>query len=263
MWATNLKVFLVVIGTVAVYTLLANAIPQVESAVPQELTLSAEASAEELVAAGEQIYAGAGGCTACHGLGTRAPNLLTDQGGTGLIGERCNQRDPALTCKEYLHQALVSPAEHVVEGFEAIMPDMSRTLSPGEVWALVAYLESLGGVVTVTPEDVQVLATTPAEAPGGIPTPPQSATLEPSEIIAANGCMACHKLGAEGGVIGPDLSTVGARLDVNEIRTAILDPNADISAGYEAFAGTMPATMGQTLSAAQLEALVRFLAEQR
>jgi hypothetical protein len=75
--------------------------------------------------------------------------------------------------------------------------------------------------------------------------------------------MACHKLGAEGGAIGPDLSTVGARLDVNEIRTAILDPNADISAGYEAFAGTMPATIGQTLSAAQLEALVRFLAEQR
>lgn len=262
MWATNLKVFLVVIGTVALYTLLANSIPQVESAVPQELTLSAEASAEELVAAGEQIYAGAGGCTACHGLGTRAPHLLADDAGTGLIGERCNQRNPALTCKEYLHESLVRPAEYVVEGYEPIMPDMSRTLSPAEVWALVAYLESLGGVVTVTPEDVQVLAQNPAEVPGGVPAPAASATLEPAEIIASGGCLACHKVGAEGGVIGPDLTGIGGRRSTDEIRRGILDPNAETTPGYEAFAGTMPVTFGQQFSAAQMEALVQYLAEQ-
>lgn len=263
MWATNLKVLLVVIGTVGFYTLLANSIPQVESAVPQELTLSAEASAEELVAAGEEIYAGAGGCTACHGLGTRAPNLLADAGGTGLIGERCNQRVAAMTCKEYLHASLVSPSAYVVEGYEPIMPDMSRTLSPAQIWALVAYLESLGGTVTVTPEDVQVVTTDPSEAVGGAPTPPANASLEPADIMAAGACLTCHKLGEQGGAIGPELTDVGGRLSADAIRTAILDPNAEISAGFEPFAGTMPVTFGQQFTAAQMEALVGYLAEQR
>ena len=263
MWATNLKVLLVVVGTVAFYTLLANAIPQVESAVPQELTLSAEASTEELVAAGEEIYAGAGGCTACHGLGTRAPHLLADEGGTGLIGERCNQRQPALTCKEYLHASLIAPAEFVVEGYQPIMPDMSRTLSPAQVWALVAYLESVGGTVTVTSEDVQVVAAVPAQAAGGAPVPAASSSLVPSDLLTAGGCLACHKVGTEGGAIGPDLTSVGARLSADQIRIAIMEPNADTTAGFEAFAGTMPATFGQQYSAAQMEALVRHLAEQR
>lgn len=263
MWATNLKVLLVVIGTVGFYTLLANSIPQVESAVPQELTLSAEASVEELVAAGEEIYTGSGGCTACHGLGTRAPNLLSDEGGTGLIGERCNQRQPAMTCKEYLHTSLVSPGDYVVQGYEPIMPDVSRTLSPAQVWALVAYLENIGGTVTVTPEDVQVVTADPAQAAGGPPAPAASASLVPEEILAVGACLTCHKLGAEGGAIGPDLTGIGGRRSEAEIRTAILEPNADTTAGYEAFAGTMPATFGQQFSAAQMEALVRHLAEQR
>ena len=81
---TNLKVVALVIGLLAFYTLLANAIPQVQSEVPQELSFTGSVSAEELVAAGDQLYQGAGGCTACHGLGTRAPNLLADEAGTGL-----------------------------------------------------------------------------------------------------------------------------------------------------------------------------------
>lgn len=266
MWLTNLKIALVVLGTVSAYTLLANSIPQVESAVPEELTLSAEASAEELVAAGAELYAGAGGCTACHGLGTRAPNLLTDQGGTGLIGERCNQRVPGVTCKEYLHQALIDPNGHVVEGFEPIMPDMRRTLSEAQIWALVAYLESVGGTVTVTPEDIRVAAPTPAQAAGGAPTaaaPAAGGSVDPVAILQANQCLACHKAGAEGGVIGPDLTRIGAQRDEAYIRRAILEPNAEITPGYEAVAGVMPATFGQQLSAAQLEALVKHLAALR
>ena len=37
MWGTNLRILGVVLGTIAAYTLLANAIPQVESEVPEEL----------------------------------------------------------------------------------------------------------------------------------------------------------------------------------------------------------------------------------
>jgi hypothetical protein len=40
-------------------------------------------------------------------------------------------------------------------------------------------------------------------------------------------------------------------------------PNADTARGYEKFASTMPTTFGTMLSAAQLEAIVQFLAGRR
>jgi mono/diheme cytochrome c family protein len=265
---TNLKVVLVVIVTVLAYTALANMIPQVESEVPQELSFSEEVTPDQLAAAGEDLYVGAGGCTACHGLGTRAPNLSTDEGGDGPIGERCESRRPELTCKEYLHASLIDPNAYVVEGYQPIMPDVRRTLSALQIWALVAYLETLGGEVTVTHEDLveaeeasggaSPLPTTEAGA-----TPATTATLDPRELLAANQCLTCHVLGDEGGPIGPPFDGIGARLDAAGIRRGILEPNADTAQGFEAMAGTMPATFGQQLTAGQLEVIVQFLAEQR
>ena len=46
MWATNLKVLGIVVGTLALYTLIANSIPQVQSEVPQTLTLGASVTPE-------------------------------------------------------------------------------------------------------------------------------------------------------------------------------------------------------------------------
>ena len=81
MLRTNLKILLTVFGTLAVYTAVANMIPQVQSEVPEETAIGADATPEQLVAIGQELYEGAGGCTACHGLGTRAPDLL------GVIGQ--------------------------------------------------------------------------------------------------------------------------------------------------------------------------------
>jgi len=269
---TNLKVAAVVVGMILLFTLLANAIPQVQSEVPQELSFSEQVTPEELAAAGEELFTGAGNCTACHGLGTRAPNLLSDEGGTGLIGERCNRRIAGVTCKEYLHQSLIEPNAYVVEGYQPIMPDVRRTLSELQAWALVAYLESMGGDVTVTHEDL-----TPAEAASGgpspVPTTPEggtppgagaaSTTSDPVEIMRGSGCLACHQLGDEGAPIGPPFDGMGARLSADGIRRGILEPAADIAEGYETMAGIMPATFGQQLTAAQLEAVVRYLSERR
>lgn len=262
MWGTNLKILGVVLGTIAVYTLLANAIPQVESEVPEELSFTGEVSAEQLIDAGQELYEGAGGCTACHGLGTRAPNLLTGDGASGPIGARCADRVSGEDCKTYLHRSLVDPHAYVVEGYQPIMPDMSRTLSEAQVWSMVAFLQSQGGEVTVTAEDFAAAASAEAApAPGGAATP--SATTDPQALLAELQCVACHKLGAEGQAVGPPFDDVGARLSADEIRTAILDPAATISPGYEQFAGVMPPNFGSRLTAAQLESLVDFLAEQR
>lgn len=265
MWRTNLQVGLVVLGTVGLYTYIANSIPQVQSDVPTELTFTSAVTAEELVAAGDELYHGAGGCTACHGLGTRAPHLLADEAGTGLIGERCATRVPGEDCKSYLHQSMVEPAAHVVTGYEPIMPDMSRTLSPAQIWSMIAYLQSQGGEVTVTAADIGAAAAPTAAGAEAAPASaaPATASLEPLEILRANLCVTCHVLGAEGSPIGPALDGVGGRLSTDQIRQAILDPRAQVTAGYEAFAALMPATFGSQLTAAQLEAIVTFLASQR
>ena len=85
MWMTNLKVLAVGVIVIGFYTGVAQIIPQLQSEVPETLDLSAGVTPEQLVAAGEGLFMGAGGCTACHGLGTRAPNLLTDHNGEGTI----------------------------------------------------------------------------------------------------------------------------------------------------------------------------------
>src|SRR5438270_4932338 len=162
MWATNLKVVGIVLGTLALYTLIANKIPQVQSEVPQTLTLGANVTPEQLVAAGEKVFNGIGGCPTCHGLGTRAPNLLTDEKGTGPIGARCGQREPGKDCKAYLYESLTEPAKFVVKGYEPIMPDMRRQISNDQIWAAIAFLESQGGTIDVSASDISSTG-----APGG------------------------------------------------------------------------------------------------
>ena len=263
MWATNIKVLAVVFCTLGLFTLIANVIPQMQSDVPQELSLSGNVTQEQLVAAGEQLFNGAGGCTACHGLGTRAPNLLTDEGGTGAIGTRCSHRKPAMNCNEYLFESLTKPTAYVVAGYQPIMPDMSKTLSPAQLWSLVAFLESNGGDVQVKPEEVKAAAQAGAPTTGSAATaaasagsPAGSATMDPKEMMKLNNCLNCHKLDGEGQVIAPDLTHVGSRRTTDKIRSKIINPASDTAKGYAQFAGIMPKNFGEVLNGAQLEALV-------
>jgi mono/diheme cytochrome c family protein len=261
MWANNLRIFGVVLGTLALYTLIANKIPQVQSEVPRALTLGANVTPEQLVSAGEQLYQGAGGCTACHGLGTRAPNLLTDEKGQGQIGARCATREAGKDCKSYLYESLTKPGAFVVTGYEPIMPDLSRTSSPQQLWALVAFLESQGGTVDVTQSDIPAASAASAATSGAAGAARiANGSTDPMGIIRAAGCIACHKVGSEGGAIGPDFTRIGARLSAAQIREGILAPDARIARGYEQFKGIMPKTFGDQLTAAQLESLVQFLA---
>ena len=259
MWVTNLKIVGVVLGVLSLYTLIANKIPQVQSEVPQALTLGANVTPEQLLAAGEKVFNGIGGCTTCHGLGTRAPNLLTDEKGTGPIGARCGKREPGKTCKQYLFESLDNPTAYVVAGYQPIMPVMTKQLSPEQVWAVIAFLESQGGTVDVTASDI------PAPTPGASPGAPASPGLaggstDPKAIIQAAGCLACHKLDGQGQMIAPDLTHVGSRRSAESIRKKILDPASSIAKGYEKLAGIMPKTFGSMMNASQLEALVGYLA---
>lgn len=265
MWAINLRIAAVVLGTLALYTLIANKIPQVQSEVPRALALGADVTPEQLVAAGGDLYNGAGGCTACHGLGTRAPNIVSDERGQGPIGARCGNRERGKDCKTYLHEALTKPGAFVVPGYEPIMPDVSRTLSAQQVWALIAYLQSLGGTVDVTASDIPATAGDGGRGTGEGATSAGFAngSTDPMAMLRGGGCVGCHKIGEEGAAVGPDLTRVGARLSAAGIREAILAPDARVSRGFENFAGIMPKNYGEQMTAAQLETLVRFLGARR
>jgi len=249
---TNLKILLTVVATLSVYTLVANLIPQVRSAVPEEIVLTADTSPEELVAIGEELFNGVGGCTACHGLGTRAPDLI------GVVGTHCGTRVPGMSCKDYLWQSLTDPTAYVVEGFQPIMLDQSRLLSQAQLWALVAFLEDQGGTVDVTADDFASALAADAAPPPPPPADGEGGVVDVRQVIEANACLACHSLGGVGQQLAPPFESLAGK-DADYIRRAILDPNADIAPGYEQFAGTMPPTFGQLLSDAQVDALVEFL----
>jgi cytochrome c553 len=256
---TNLKVMGVVFVTLALYTWVANAIPQLESVVPEELSFSADVTEAELVAAGQQLFNGGAGCVTCHGLVTRAPNLVSDHAGQGTIGQRCGTRVPGQDCKDYLHASLTDPMSYVVDGFDP-MVFQARVFSGAQIWALVAFLQDQGGPVTVTGADVATAAEADAAAPpaGG----PLTASLDPLEIMQANLCLACHVLDGQGIATGPPFDGMGSRIDADRIRRAILDPAAEAAEGYEQMLGLMTPTIADMLSARQLEVLVEFLAGQ-
>jgi mono/diheme cytochrome c family protein len=166
-----------------------------------------------------------------------------------------------MDCKAYLYESLTAPSAFVVPGFDPIMQDMRRQLPEDQIWAVIAYLQSLGGEVTVTGADLQRNA---AAAPSNTPTGATvTATTDPRALYTEKGCVGCHQLDGKGGAIGPSFDHIGKGVTADYIRRSILTPNADTAKGYEKFAGTMPAVFGQQLSAAQLEALVTFLASRK
>ena len=258
MWQTNLKVLAVGALVLGFYTMVAHIVPQQASEVPEVLTLGAGATPDMLASAGEKIFTGAGGCTSCHGLGTRAPNLLTDEKGTGPIGARCGKQEPGKDCKAYLYEALTAPAAFVVKGYQPIMQDQRRTLSADQIWALVAFLESNGGEITVTGQDI-----VDAQAAAGAAKPaeaPASGKIDAVALIGEYGCAACHKLKDEGGDIGPAFDGMGGRLTKDYLLESIVDPKAKVAKGYEENKDMMPVAFGEQLTKEQLNALIDYLA---
>lgn len=79
----------------------------------------------------------------------------------------------------------------------------------------MAYLTFLGAEAG-PPTEIE-LETTPALEDG-------------KQVVAAQGCLGCHKIGENGGTLGPDLTEVGARI-----------PAAAIARSLEVGPGIMPA----------------------
>src|SRR5947209_17192180 len=51
-------------------------------------------------------------------------------------------------------------------------------------------------------------------------------------FFGKGGCISCHMVFGQGSAIGPDLSNVARELTVDQIREALLNPDARIAPGY-------------------------------
>ncbi|MFN3476753.1 MAG: c-type cytochrome [Candidatus Methylomirabilales bacterium] len=298
MKGVNLKISLFALAVIGVYTYYANSIPQIESRPPEEVTVKAEElSPQALVALGEKIVSAKGGCLVCHAIGQpgqRAPDLAG-------IGARAAMRKPGMSAPQYLIESLVNPQAYVVEGYPPIMPPADKPpigLNRTELLAVVAYLQSLGGEVTVKPEEILASvaeaptgslappSASPAPAPPTPGVPPPSVPLQPSspagtlaqplaagevvgdlsagkELIKAKGCIACHKVNGEGGA-PPGAPPLGPDLSDIGARKTPEEIRAKIldpnAWRVPGFLPIMPSVFGEQLKAKEFQDLVAYLA---
>lgn len=125
-------------------------------------------------------------------------------------------------------------------------------------------------VVETQPEFVSWYKTTKAPtgaAPSGSSTGPGSAA-DAVSVFNSSGCAACHTfkpIPSAKGTIGPSLDSLkqeaaAAKQPLDAfIQQSITDPDAYIAPGYQP--GVMPPTFGTSLTKAQLDALVQYLAD--
>ncbi len=231
---------LVVIGF---FLYVANIIPQQRKDAPKELELSADMTTAEFVTIGQEIFYGKGTCALCHTIGEkgeRCPNLA----GVGAraetrLGEARYQESAgsASNGAEYLVESLMQPGVYVVEKYQPSMPPMGRQLNDLEMVAVVSFLQSLEGEVSVDGHSrfpkyrggsATVVA---AAAPAATPTLAASGQ-SGEELVQQWACHTCHKFDAPDRLVGPSLWDVGARQNADYIRESILQPDAKIAAGF-------------------------------
>lgn len=254
-----LRVAIVSLAVMGLYTLFANSIPQIESRPPEDLIITGEGlSGEELAKAGEKLFYGKGTCAVCHSIGAkgaRAPDLAG-------VGGRAGERKPGMSDVKYLFESLINPGAYLVEGYGNIMPAVHKppvSLNESEMLAMVAFLQSLGGTVTVTRQDIppevrEARGEPAAAAPGPAVV---AGDKEKGALIFGKLCAVCHVVKGKGGTVGPDLTSIGATKDEGYIRESILTPGAVIAEGYPP---VMPPNFAEQLTVKEFNDVVAYLA---
>ncbi len=132
-------------------------------------------------------------CSICHGV---------NAGG--------GSRGPDLSANNWRHGSgdaeIFKTITHGVSGTE--MP--ANDLEDSEVWSIIAYLRSLAPIAHVA----------------------QGNSVNGAKLFFdAQGCAKCHMVKGRGGVLGPDLSRVGASRSSAYLVDSIREPSRDLSVG--------------------------------
>ncbi|MDK1023124.1 MAG: c-type cytochrome [Gammaproteobacteria bacterium] len=223
---------------------------QAEQHPPARLAITVDTDVDTLVVMGESLVKNKGSCLICHKIAETGNERGPDLRG---IGGQAGSRQPGVDAETYLMQALSQPAAFMVEGYSNIMPPANKPpvdLSATELKAVAAYLQSLGGEVTVkvTPEDESAAAKTTEQediSPG-------------LTLMTQKACTACHDFEGDNRLIGPPLTGIQERMSREQILQAIVDPDAIVAEGF--VSNLMPKTYATELTPAQVKLMVDFLA---
>jgi mono/diheme cytochrome c family protein len=154
-------------GFLFAFAFLAFQVPQTASLAPKHETFdpSLVKTQTDLVEMGQKIFFSKGQCALCHSIGPSEAARCPDLKGIG-----------AKLTKEFLYESLTQPEaftylDYRHEGppkqYPARMPHINRPpvgLSEPELLAVIAFVQSLGGEVTVRPEELKAAAMTAAAA---------------------------------------------------------------------------------------------------
>jgi cytochrome c oxidase cbb3-type subunit III len=150
----------------------------------------------DVIAEGRDLYNRS--CTTCHGL-------------NGAAGDRA----PALAAeREYLRTSetdIFDAIRHGIPG--SLMP--ASSLPDADIRKVVAYVRSLRAPASEAP--------VPGDVSNG------------EAIFRTKGhCLNCHMIRGRGGLLGPDLSDIGAKRSLNTLRTALTQARPNTVRGYQA-----------------------------
>jgi putative heme-binding domain-containing protein len=145
------------------------------------------------VAAGKRIFDAQ--CAWCHGTG--------GSGGSGPNLQRVSLRHASSDA------SLVQIVRNGIPGTE--MPNFAISLTDRMAWQAAAYVRSLARAA---------------------PEPVTGDRRRGAEVYQKAGCAACHVVSGEGGVVGPDLTAIGATRGPTYLRQSIVEPAASHPPGY-------------------------------
>jgi|GEM_PF-2759269 len=255
------------------YTGIAYMLPQQPEIPPPEVELGSNIGPEQLAETGVKVFENQ--CKQCHKLGesSRAPDLA----GVGMRAEdRAEERGVGYTAVDYLVESLCQPNAYVVEPFgRGGMTPQQDVLSGGQLLAVVAYLQTLGGEASVKGTDVKPLerfgCLTGASAKGGAAKAAKKAAPvgKPEEIFANFGCSTCHAIEDDSRKSGPSLWDAGKRLTKGAIYESILAPDKVIAKGDPPYGqGLMKKSLDgnkfyEQMTPADYQALVDWLASHK
>ncbi len=171
------------------------------------------------------------GCAACHNLNDSGADIGPELGG---IGSRMS--------RALVMESIIDPNAVIADGYDAdFMPaDFGEQMQLTELLLLTDYLMAL-------PEPAAVSE----DAEGG----PEATT--GLEVVENYGCSGCHDLNDSKADIGPKLNGIANRMSADEIKAAILDPEAVIADGFEG--GMMPDDFGDEMTDGEMALLVEYL----
>ena len=213
-----LKIALLAVAATVFYTYVGQLVPQKEVLPPEVIELDANMTPEELAETGKEIFEGKGICSTCHSIGKSGLLRFPDLAG---IGSRAATRIPGISGLRYLTDSLYDPDGFIVDGFNPGMPVINKPpigLTDPEILAVVAYLQTLGGTLTVTIDTVLPVAGSEAAQTEAAPDEAEAS----QDLLERFECASCHYLDRPGQLKASSLYDIGSRMDKNAILASML-----------------------------------------